>query len=243
MHTENRSQTIKSGDDTYSSAMASAHRYMDWMLTPFKPYLHGDIVEVGIGHGGYYTYLSKYGSYLGLDIDERSIAAARQQYPAGNFAFADILHPEFLSDFLPNKADAVVCLNVLEHIGDDKTAIRNMIGALKPNGTLLICVPALMTLYNDLDRLAGHQRRYSISSLGSLFVDLPVKVAELSYFNPIGGIGWWANRFRRHESLNSELVNGQIVLFEKFVLPFSRALDPLTRRFFGQSLLCIARRI
>ena len=70
-----------------------------------------------------------------------------------------------------------------------------------------------------------------------------MQVEKLRYFNPIGGLGWWANKFRRHESLDSDEVNGQIVIFEKYVLPFSRALDPLTRAFFGQSLICVARRL
>jgi SAM-dependent methyltransferase len=233
----------KSGEDTYSSAIATAHRYMDWMLSPFKPYLRGDIVEVGIGHGSYYEALTPVGSYTGIDIDERSIAAARKRFPSGRFARADILQPGFIDALLPNKADGIVSINVLEHIEDDSTAVSNLVEALKPGGTLMISVPALMGLYNDLDRLAGHHRRYSRKDLERILSGVPVRVEKLCYFNPIGGLGWWINRFRRHESLNSDEVNGQIVLFEKYILPLSRILDPLTRGFFGQSLICIAYRL
>jgi hypothetical protein len=107
----------------------------------------------------------------------------------------------------------------------------------------MISVPAMMSLYNDLDHLAGHHRRYSIKDFRRILSDLPVNVEKLCYFNPIGGLGWWINRFRRHTSLNSDAVNGQIEVFEKYVLPVSRILDPLTRRFFGQSLICIARHL
>lgn len=236
-------QSLKSGEDTYSSAMASAYRYMDWMLSPFKSHLHGDIVEIGIGHGSYYEALVPFGTYLGVDIDERSISTAKVRFPNGRFASADILHPGFLNVLLPTKADSIVSINVLEHVYDDAEAIKNLVEALKPSGRLMISVPAMMGLYNDLDRLAGHHRRYSVNDFRRILSGLPVEVEKLCYFNPIGGLGWWVNNFRRHDSLNSDAVNGQIEIFEKYILPVSRLLDPVTRSFFGQSLICIARRL
>lgn len=238
-----KAQPLKSGEDTYSSAMASAHRYIDWMLSPFKLHLRGDIVEIGIGHGSYYEALVPFGTYIGIDIDERSISAAKARFPDGQFARADILQPGFLNELLPTKADSIVSINVLEHIDDDARAVKNLVDALKPGGRLMIIVPAMMSLYNDLDRLAGHHRRYSINDFRHLLSGLPVEVEKLCYFNPVGGLGWWINRFRRHDSLNSDAVNGQIEIFEKYVLPVSRFLDPMTRSFFGQSLICIARRL
>jgi SAM-dependent methyltransferase len=232
-----------SGQDTYSSAIVTAHRYIAWILSPFAPYLHGNIVEVGIGHGSYFEALGRKGNYVGIDIDERSIRAAKQRFPEGRFAHADILEAGSVRAALHGEAaDAIVCINVLEHIGDDATAVRNLVDALAPDGTLLIGVPALMSLYNDLDRLAGHNRRYRLADFERLLEGQPVTIEKLCYFNPIGGLGWWANKFRHHDSLNSGEVNGQIVLFEKYILPFSRAIDPLTRRFFGQSVICVARR-
>lgn len=236
-------QSEKSGADTYSSAIASAHRYMEWMLQPFRPYLHGDIVEIGIGHGSYCEALSPLGTYWGLDIDERSIQDARERYPHVKFARADIMQGGFLRDILPGGADAIISINVLEHVKDDATAVCNLVEALKPGGMLLISVPAMMALYNDLDRLAGHYRRYRLRDFHRLLENQPVSVKTLCYFNPIGGLGWWLNRFRRHESLNSTAVNSQIVLFEKYILPVSRLMDPVTRRFFGQSAICIAQRL
>lgn len=233
----------KSGADTYSSAMATAYRYMDWMLSPFRPYLHGDIVEVGIGHASYFEALKSCGNYLGIDIDERSVADATRRFPDTRFARADILQPGFLDAILPQKADAILSVSVLEHIEDDARAIGNLVEALKPGGCLLASVPAHMALFNDMDRLAGHHRRYDRARLERILAPLSVKVEKLSYFNPIGGLGWWANKFRRYESLDSAGINGQIVLFERYVLPVSRALDPLTRGFFGQSLICVARRL
>lgn len=234
---------LKSGEDTYSSAIVTAHRYAEWILSPFKPYLQGKIVEVGIGHGGYYEAVRKYGEYWGIDIDERSIELARERHPDGNFFVGDICDPAFMERLLPEKADSVVSINVLEHVENDLLAINNLVAGLRQGGWLLVNVPAHQCLYNDLDRLAGHFRRYSVVDFSKLLERVPVRTVALHYFNPLGAIGWWANRFRCHESLNSGSVNTQIEVFEKYVLPVSRAVDPLTRQFFGQSLICIAQRL
>ena len=58
--------------------------------------------------------------------------------------------------------DAVVMVNVLEHIEDDRAAARGLFAAMKPGGKLLIFVPALPFLYSELDRLrslSSYQRK------------------------------------------------------------------------------------
>lgn len=234
---------LKTGADTYSSAIADAHNYMNWIIDQFRPYLRGQIVEVGFGHGHYSKALSEFGDYCGLDHDRESVEQARRAMSDRKFAVCDILVRDQLRSLFPEGVDAVFTINVLEHIEDDARAIANLVDVLKPGGHLLVSVPALMLLYNDLDRLAGHYRRYTTKRLGDLLADQPVELVRLSYFNPIGGLGWLANRLKRHESLNDDAVNGQIAVFDKYIVPLSRALDPLSRSFFGQSVTCIARRL
>jgi 2-polyprenyl-3-methyl-5-hydroxy-6-metoxy-1,4-benzoquinol methylase len=235
-------EVLKAGRDTYSSAIADAQNYMRWLVDNFRPYLGGHILEVGIGHGHYSTLLAECGDYLGIDHDEQSVAEARVAFPGRAFAVCDILDGAKLRAFLPRGPDAIVSINVLEHIEDDRTAIANLVDVLKPGGHLLLSVPAMMMLYNDLDRLAGHCRRYSSEGLKALLSTEPVDILRLCYFNPIGGLGWWANSLKRHQSLNDESVNGQIRFFDRYIVPVSRVLDPLFRPFFGQSVTCIARR-
>jgi SAM-dependent methyltransferase len=236
------SDGLKTGAGTYSSAIADAQNYMNWVISQFEPYLKGQIVEIGFGHGQYSEVLSKFGDYCGLDHDRDSVEQAKAAMPGRNFAVCDILVREQLRSLFPAGVDTVFTINVLEHIEDDATAIANLVDVLKPGGHLLISVPALMFLYNDLDRLAGHCRRYTTRRLQDLLSDQPVEIVRLSYFNPIGGLGWLANRLKRYDSLNDAAVNGQIALFDKYIVPVSRALDPLSRGFFGQSVTCIARR-
>jgi SAM-dependent methyltransferase len=235
--------TLKTGVDTYSAAIADAQNYMRWVVDNFRPYLKGRILEVGIGHGHYSTMLGECGDYLGIDHDKASVAEARVAFPDRAFAVCDILERGQLRTLVPEGADAIVSINVLEHIEDDETAISNLVDRLKPGGYLLLNVPALMMLYNDLDRLAGHCRRYTTEGLRNLLATQPLEIIQLSYFNPIGGLGWWANSLKRHRSLNADGVNEQIRVFDRYVVPVSRALDPVFRSCFGQSVTCIARRL
>ena len=235
-------EPLKTGAATYSSAIANAQNYMRWLVDNFRPYLHGSILEVGVGHGHYCTLLAECGDYTGIDHDADSVADARAAFPTCAFAACDILDRAQLRAAVPDGADAIVSINVLEHIDDDRTAIANLVDALKPGGHLLLSVPALMLLYNDLDRLAGHCRRYSTTRLQEILDTLPVDIVRLCYFNPIGGLGWWVNSLKRHQSLNDNAVNGQIRFFDQYVVPVSRRLDPIFRSVFGQSVTCIARR-
>ena len=52
---------MKSGADTYSAAIADARNYIEWQIEPFMPYLRGQILEVGIGHGSFAPLLRQCG--------------------------------------------------------------------------------------------------------------------------------------------------------------------------------------
>jgi SAM-dependent methyltransferase len=229
-------------DPTFSSAIADARNYMEWIVNSLQPYFGKDILEVGVGHGSYCEYLAKFGRYRGIDIDPENVANSARRYPDRSFALADICSEQFRSSYPPGSVDTIVCCNVIEHIEDDRRAVSSMSRALSPGGHLLLLVPAHQQLYGDLDRLAGHFRRYNKSLMLNAVSDSQVDILSLRYFNPVGGIAWWVNSFARHRSLDDSAVNAQIRIFDKYVLPISKLVDPLTRGFFGQSMICVARK-
>ena len=70
---------------------------------------------------------------------------------------------------LPNACvDAVVCLNVLEHIDDHAAAMAHIYRILKPGGIAHVEVPAGPRLYDVYDELLMHHRRYRMSGLSKL---------------------------------------------------------------------------
>jgi SAM-dependent methyltransferase len=232
----------KAGQETFASSMASAVNYHRWIADVFRPYVGRAVVEIGIGHGALYEYLPRPDLYVGTDLDLEMVEAARARFPGRRFSTADIADTELHARFAGLGVDTVICVNVLEHVQDDRAAVANMLRVLEPGGHLLLFVPAFQALYNEMDRLAGHVRRYTTADLGALFQGSGASVVRLDYFNAIGGVGWWVNRLAKPRSLETSTISGQIALFDRYILPLSRRVDPLTRRWFGQSGICIARK-
>jgi SAM-dependent methyltransferase len=222
--------------------MEEAHNDNRWVVGAFAPYIGQSLLEIGIGHAGYYNYLPPLTSYVGLDIDATTVAEARVRYPDRQFVQADAADPALPELLAGTPIDTVLCVNVLEHIERDRETIASLLRILTPGGHLLLFVPAFRQLYTDLDRLAGHVRRYSRAEVAALVPSAGYEIARLAYFNPIGGLGWWLNGLISHRSLETKEVTGQVRLFDTWILPVSRLVDPLTSPFFGQSVVCVIRR-
>jgi SAM-dependent methyltransferase len=232
---------MESNAKTYSSAIESASNYTAWLADMARPHLGERVLEVGFGHGALSRTLGPFKEYLGVDIDGEAVEQARRTKPESDYLAADIAGQAFADALGERRFDTVLCYNVLEHVPDDVAALRNLTGALRPGGRLVLFVPAMQALYGDLDRLAGHHRRYARSGLAALVSGLG-NVIRLDYVNPLGGLGWWINTFREHRSLDSAGVNRQILVFDKYGIPLSRVLTPLFAKFFGQSILCVVKK-
>jgi SAM-dependent methyltransferase len=77
--------------------------------------------------------------------------------------------------------DAVVLLNVLEHIEDDGAALAQVARILKPGGVAAIEVPAGPELYDVYDKHLQHFRRYRMSDLCRAIEARGLQVVERSH--------------------------------------------------------------
>jgi SAM-dependent methyltransferase len=66
--------------------------------------------------------------------------------------------------------DAMILLDVLEHVADDHALVRDVVARLRPGGLLLAAVPAHQALFTQHDVALGHHRRYSAGELRDLVV-------------------------------------------------------------------------
>ncbi|MDR2412273.1 MAG: class I SAM-dependent methyltransferase, partial [Holosporales bacterium] len=219
---------------TFSSEIAHACHYNAWVLSIFQPYLRGALLEIGVAHGSFYDLLPSDICYTGLDIEPCYVAQAQQR---GRQAFvADIADSRSLQGRGPFKT--ILCFNVLEHVPNDRKALRNLGTLLREGGHVCLFVPAFPALFGPMDALAGHHRRYTKASLRAILPD-NLQLKKMAYFNFIGGFGWFLNKRRKQRTLNDTAVNTQIRIFDRYILPLSRALQPMTQAFFGQSLVCV----
>jgi SAM-dependent methyltransferase len=227
---------------TMASSVECMDNYVRWILDLFKPYFGKEILEIGTGHDNFRRHLPSADRFVSVDVDAQVVSRARGLNPGGIYVEADVEADDFAARIGPNKFDTVLCVNVLEHLFVPEKGIRNMLGALVQGGHLLLFTPAFQALFTDLDRLAGHTQRYTKRTLRAMIPADEGTVARMEYFNPVGGVGWFANRFVRHRDIDAVNVNAQVVVFDRYLIPLSRAINPVTRGFFGQSILCSVRK-
>ena len=235
------------GRDTMSAAMKDAERYQRYTYHRIEPYLGDKVVDIGCAFGTYTAMiLGNGGKVLAMDYDAECIENCKSTLGSLNCEFfqGDISSSLSLERIAAFKPDTIVMLQVLEHIREDGELLRGLFRVMPAGGRLIVTVPAFPSLYGPMDSQAGHYRRYTRHSLRSAATESGWVVEKISYYNPIGGAGWWINNrlLKRWTNLNAGHVNIQISLFDKLILPLSSCLDRFTGRVFGQSLQMVASR-
>ena len=148
------------------------------------------VLEIGVGVGGLGSWLSRRYTYTGVEIDDRSRSAAEARISAPG-------HGEIkaqLADVASRDFDLAGAFEVLEHIVDDETALRQWRGYLGPAGWLLLSVPAHQSDFGAADELAGHCRRYERDILRRLLGDAGFEVVQFSSYGT--GLGHALQRVR-----------------------------------------------
>jgi SAM-dependent methyltransferase len=84
-----------------------------------------------------------------------------------------------------NTYDAIVLLNVLEHIEDDKAATRHIARMLKPGGVAVIEVPAGPELFDDYDRQLKHFRRYTLGKISDVVEGAGLEIERRNYLGAL----------------------------------------------------------
>jgi ubiquinone/menaquinone biosynthesis C-methylase UbiE len=130
-----------------------------------------------------------------------------------------------------NTYDVVYSSNVLEHIEDDVEALRQLMRTLRPNGKLILYLPAFQSLYTAVDKAIGHYRRYDIPM---------VTVQETYYVDVLGFLVTWI--FKRIANDVSSVNPKTMELYDKLVLPMTRFIERLARPPFGKNVLAVAVR-
>jgi len=137
------------------------------------------IVELGCGTGGNLAALSRFGQVTGVEPDPGAAEWARRK--TGLHVIVDKL-PECPS--LPEGAfDVVGLFDVLEHIDDDRGALRRIARLLRPRGVAIVSVPAFPWLWTRHDESLHHVRRYTRAGLADALGDAGLSWDAGGYFN------------------------------------------------------------
>lgn len=139
-----------------------------------------NILDMGCGTGETLTFLKTIfpkAKLTGVDVSSQAVKYTKNR---GHEAkMADALHLPFADKIF----DAVLLLDVVEHIEDDTGVVKEAKRVLKSGGIIIITVPALQIIWSAHDVNQGHFRRYTRHRLLSLAQKNQLKVSFLSYFN------------------------------------------------------------
>ncbi len=110
------------------------------------------ILEVGSGDGLFCFEAAKMlpdSQIIGMELNAAEARACKKRAQVEGIDNLDFVQG-LLQDFSwTSKFDFLFCLDVLEHIKDDMTAVREMAAVLKPGGKLLVHVPS--RFFQDID--------------------------------------------------------------------------------------------
>ena len=140
----------------------------------------GVLVEGGIGSGRNLSEFQQLGYQVkGLDVMSEAVERGKQ------IGLNDVRQHD-LERAWPwdaGSVQAVVLLDVLEHLADPVQALKNAAAALRPDGGLIVTVPAYPWLFSDWDKRLGHHRRYTAKLLKENVAAASLKIAYLSHWN------------------------------------------------------------
>ena len=130
---------------------------------------------------------------------------------AGSMPTIPILQFDLQRCPLPDACvDAVVLLNVLEHIEDDASAVKQLYRILRPGGVAIVEIPAGPGLYDVYDKQLMHFRRYRRREAVSLFENAGFRVEKASHLGFFVYPAFWfvkkKNRLLAKRQVASEVV-------------------------------------
>jgi SAM-dependent methyltransferase len=138
------------------------------------------ILEVGCGTGSNIAMLQQFGTVDAVEPDDHARAFATRRTGVA-----------IKGGYLPNVPledghyDLIVLLDVLEHIPDDKGALRALRSKLAPGGRLMLTVPAMPSLWSGHDVAHHHQRRYTTRTLEAVVRAGGFRTLRRSAFNTL----------------------------------------------------------
>jgi SAM-dependent methyltransferase len=168
-----------------------------------NPVLDSVIMEIGCSSGFLLKEITKIAPkaiLIGADVVKIPLYKLAHSLPN-----VPLIRFDLLKNPLPKSSiDILVMLNVLEHIEDDVTALKNAFELLKPGGSLVIEVPAGPYLYDNYDAELRHFRRYTALELQAKLESVGFTIMRKSHLGfflfPAFAVIKLINKFRGGDS-------------------------------------------
>jgi SAM-dependent methyltransferase len=213
---------------------AHARNWRQYVRSQIREYLTGDVLEIGAGIGSNtLVYVDGvHRRWVCLEPDPQlashisnNKALGRCQLIVG--CIGDLPAAE--------RFDAIVYMEVLEHIADDGAELRRSARHLKPGGRIVVVGPAHQWLFTPFDRAIGHHRRYNAAMLRQISPP-GLTLERLRYLDTAGIIASLGNRLIL---ISASPTVQQIKLWDRALVPVSRKVDRLLGYRVGKTIYAV----
>lgn len=195
------------------------------------------VFDIGCGSGTLSFYLANKGKkVIGVDISKNSIAACKQNAEKLNLSqqtsFAVM---EFPNKLPQKKFDVILMMEVIEHIEDDKKALKAVYSLLNKDGIAIITTPSKNAPLHRLgyakgfDKRVGHLRRYTMEEIVTKCKEAKFEIVETKKTEGI---------LRNFLFLNP-IAGNLIRVIKSFLIDVALFLDDISRKLFGESDLFV----
>src|ERR1019366_4781409 len=221
-------------------SLAEAKNYYAWVMKQFEPHLGPTVVEVGAGIGTFSDCLlrsPKVKELVAIEPGGNTFPLLQKHFNGDSRVTA---LDGYLSDHYQSlRANAVVAVNVLEHVKEHESFLKEARSATVTGGSLCLFVPALPAIYGTLDTVFEHYRRYTRSSLRQVIEAAGWKVERVSYMN-FPGIAAWFTAGRILKKTNIAASDART--YDRFVVPWLSRLESIVPPPIGSNLVVIAKK-
>jgi SAM-dependent methyltransferase len=221
-------------------ALSAAPRFNRWMADTIRPHVGDRVLEIGAGIGNLTRALIRGRKrYAATDVSPEHLARLKSRFVHRTNLEVHFCDLTRAVDFCPFQGamDTVICLNVLEHIEDDRAGLANLFSALDHGGRAIVLVPEGQSVFGTIDEALGHYRRYSEDELRTKMQEAGFEVEQIIRFNRVSRPAWYVSgRIIKRKNLEWN----QMLLYDRFVWLWRRIDRFLPWR--PTSIIAIARR-
>ncbi len=200
-----------------------------------------NMLDAGCGTGINLSYFKHFGTSFGFDFSQHALKFCKQR-GHNNILQADAEKLPFEN----NSFDLITAFDLLEHL-DDKRAVAEFCRVIRPNGHLILTVPAFNFMWSRHDEAVHHKRRYSKNELLSVIKSNNFTVLKISYWNSFLFLPIVIVRLAK-KIINDKNIKTDVVAFPAFInsfLIFLLDIESFLMKYinlpFGVSLLCLAQ--
>jgi SAM-dependent methyltransferase len=206
-----------------------------------RPFLAGDILEVGAGMGSNTPFLDSgdRGRWVCLEPDPQLAAQITKDLnqTTGHYTYETMCSTLQALD-ASQQFDTIIYIDVLEHIENDREELKMAASHLRPGGRIIALSPAHQWLFTPFDAAVGHFRRYNRSMLRSIS-PVSLRLDKLIFLDSVGLTASLANLLLLRQAMPNP---AQLQFWDQWLIPLSRVLDKVLRYAVGKSILAIWRK-